>query len=114
MISESTREQLKQVGVAIHDGGLYYDPITAIAFKTPFVALRNDSEEPTAEELALLEAVKSKMAFWQVHEPVLEAANTATLVKDGKWRFRRMSWTEGPTWFPVDGTTLAELVKSKL
>lgn len=112
------RKRLADTGIAVHRGGLNYDPM-GIDSLVPVVAIWLESELPTDEEIKTIRTVAQKKInrFFNpsaVEGLAVRGANMITLFKrvDGTWTFRRMTWQDGPTWYPKPGTL--EEIKAKL
>lgn len=91
--------RLKKIGVAIHRG-YGYNPIAVAFAMKPICALWYESEEPTEEEIIILERiVKKKLEFLNpesVKDFKVQGENTLILKKEkGKWAFRRLTWRRG-------------------
>jgi len=98
-------ERLKTIGVSIHKGGFECNLIDAMSGYRPVCALWYESEEPTEEEITILERIVAKKLSSFDREEVkglaAEGANTVTLKKEnGEWMFRRLTWTQRPLWSP--------------
>lgn len=117
MLKPETSEKLKTIGVRIHSGGMNTSLLgLAIAIMPwPIAALWSGSEEPTDEEIGLLESFVRKHLGVPEGEPItrftIEGFNMVTFYKKGKdlWTFRRLTW-DGPMWYPRPGT-LEEILK---
>ena len=108
-MKESTIERLRRVGVFLHKSGFDYNPLLGAFDKRPLCAIWHKSEEPTEKEIGILtEIVQEKIDKFNpraVEGFSIEGANTITFKKeDGKWTFRRLTWSMGPTWYPKPGS----------
>ncbi|KPJ56894.1 hypothetical protein AMJ49_03170 [Parcubacteria bacterium DG_74_2] len=93
-------KRLKKIGVSIHKGGYGYNPISGVFGRRPVCAMWHESEEPTKEEMTILERIVKKILSGfdpsEVKGFAAKAANTVTLKKEqGKWAFRRLTWKGG-------------------
>lgn len=119
MISETTSEKLKSVGVHIHSGGFSTNLIMSPLMVHPLVAIWYESEEPTEEEIKQLQTLlKNQLKGWNptyVKDFCVEGANTLTLTKkNGHWKYRRLTWQCGGffPYYPNKGESLTELIKT--
>ncbi len=110
-------ELLRSRGVYVVRG-MGVDPATGALFSYPLVALYHDTKTPTPEEVGLLgEAVQRRAGRFlpgEIHDFTVEGANTAIFRKvdaadGGRWTFRKLTWTRGPTWYPKPGA-LREII----
>jgi hypothetical protein len=119
---ESWYKDFEACGVPISRNAYGFDPIVnGNPFNwSPIVSITIESDEPTRDEVDQIGAMAGhlveKFSFHptDVKGMFAKGFNTITFKKnfDGTWTFRRMSWTQGPTWFPIPGTL--EELKEKL
>lgn len=107
------QSKLADTGIAVHSGGLRYDPILWMGIDplTPVVAIWGESKIPTDEEIEAIKTIAQRKIdrFFHLSEVKglsARGANMITLFKkeDDTWTFRRMTWQIGPTWYPKPGT----------
>ena len=108
--------RLEAIGVPIHKGGLDGTNLTLALARNFFLAIYEDSEKPTEEELEQIEALRQHIATrfgasLEVKQGI--SANMVTIRKtEGRWTFRKMTWTTGPSWHPE--TRTLEDVRNRL
>jgi hypothetical protein len=110
MMRKEIIQKLRAIGVYLHAGGMYWDPIRGMAAgHSPLFAIWEESEEPTEAEIELLRGIVletiRKFHFVPTQKFLFPLANTITLKKDaGQWTFRQMTWRTGPPWHTKSGT----------
>ena len=108
-MNEAMIEKIKAVGVAIHRGGFSYNPIVGMFSKREVLAIWQESEDPSDEEINTMAGLVQKMLsdFGPNSKEGFKAsaANTVTLKKEnGKWSFRRLTWTTRPLWSEISSS----------
>lgn len=118
MLKAEVLEKLKLNGVALHQGGMSTQllGLATAVIKWPIASLWHESKEPTDEEIGLLGSFVRKHLGLAEGAPIehgmIEGFNMVTFYKrDGQWTFRRLTWTEGPMWYPRSGT-LEQILKT--
>lgn len=108
-LKKNTIEELRKVGVYLHKGGFGYDSLSSAFISLPLCAIWYESEEPTPDELTELSEIPKALAEYFnpqcVRNYCVEGVNMVTLKKEnGKWTYRKMTWSEGPMWYPKYGS----------
>ena len=119
MLSEQMIKRLHERCIYVASGGFHFDVLLNLSSLTPLIAVYETSEEPTDKEIEFIHArILNDEAGIYIPEKIeekryaIEGHNTMTLKKEnGKWMYRRLTWNQGPQWFPIQGTSIEELAE---
>ncbi|TSC51887.1 MAG: hypothetical protein LiPW41_654 [Parcubacteria group bacterium LiPW_41] len=119
MLSEQIIKKLHEKYIYLASGGFHFDVLLNIGALAPLIAIHETSEEPTDEEIKFIHSrILNDEAGIYIQDRIkekkyaIEGHNTVTLKKEnGKWNYRRLTWTHSPRWFPVQGVSIEELAE---
>lgn len=98
--------------IYIATGGFNFNILLNFNTKVPLIAIWEESEDPTDEEIEVIYSriLKGAASIYYPHvieqqKYTDEGHNTVTLKKEGGlWTFRRLTWSQGPMWSQKTGT----------